>query len=200
MEKIKQIVDDIEYLRKPSYPVDVLTLTEEKHNSLKELVKEMDSILIVDKNLKDVKSVRGYGLSACQLESVKDKGQAPRLCCIRIPCKNPLVLNMINPFIQNTKYPVSYKGEGCLSFPNQFYTTLRYEAIKIGFVDLFTLKPREIDLFGFEAIVVQHEIDHLDGVLMMDRERKPVIAEKKVGPNESCPCGSGKKYKKCCQK
>ncbi|RPJ78709.1 MAG: hypothetical protein EHM20_03260, partial [Alphaproteobacteria bacterium] len=93
MEKIKQIVEDIEYLRKPSYQVDVLTITEEQHNSLKEMVKEMDSLLIVDKNLKDVKSVKGYGLSACQLESVKAKGQAPRLCCIRIPCKNPLVLN-----------------------------------------------------------------------------------------------------------
>ena len=29
---------------------------------------------------------------------------------------------------------------------------------------------------------------------------KPKIAEKKVGPNEPCPCGSGKKYKKCCGK
>jgi uncharacterized protein YchJ len=38
----------------------------------------------------------------------------------------------------------------------------------------------------------------MDGVLMMDRERKPVVAEKKPGPNEPCSCGSGKKFKKCC--
>jgi len=192
------IVSDIDYLRKPSYPLDVLTITEEQLNSLKDIVKEIDSILILDKNLIEAKSVKGYGLSACQLESVKAKGQAPRLCCIRIPCSDPLVLNMINPFIMKTKYPFSYKGEGCLSFPGKFYTTLRYEAVKIGFVDLFTLKPREIDLFGFEAVVAQHEIDHLDGILLMDRERKPIVAEKKPGPNEPCGCKSGKKYKKCC--
>ena len=28
--------------------------------------------------------------------------------------------------------------------------------------------------------------------------RKPVSAQKKVGRNDPCPCGSGKKYKKCC--
>ena len=193
-----QIVQDIEYLRKPSYQIDLLTITEEQLNSLKDIVKEIDSILILDKDLKNTKSVRGYGLSACQLESVKAKGQAPRLCCVRIPCDKPLALNMINPFVMKTKHPFSYKGEGCLSFPNKFYTTLRFEALKIGFVDLFTLKPREIDLFGFEAVVAQHEIDHMDGILLMDRERKPVIAEKIPGPNERCHCGSGKKYKKCC--
>jgi preprotein translocase subunit SecA len=32
------------------------------------------------------------------------------------------------------------------------------------------------------------------------KPKQPVLAAKKVGPNEPCPCGSGKKYKKCCNK
>lgn len=198
MENPSPIVHDVEYLRKRSDPVDLLTITEEQLDGLKNIVKEIDTILILDKDLTKTKSVKGYGLSACQLESVRAKGPAPCVCCIRIPGQIPLVLNMINPFVMDTKYPFSYKGEGCLSFPNKFYTTLRYKAAKIGFVDLFTLKPREFDLYGFEAVVAQHEIDHMDGILMMDRERKPIVAEKLPGPNEPCPCMSGKKYKKCC--
>ena len=44
-----------------------------------------------------------------------------------------------------------------------------------------------------DAIVLQHEIDHLDGILISDREYHAV----KVGRNDLCPCGSGKKYKAC---
>jgi len=53
-----------------------------------------------------------------------------------------------------------------------------------------------------EAICVQHEIDHLNGITIHDRENKskPIISEKKIGRNDPCPCGSGKKYKKCCLK
>ena len=51
-----------------------------------------------------------------------------------------------------------------------------------------------------EAICVQHEIDHLNGLTIHDRENKtkPMVSQKKVGRNDPCPCGSGKKFKKCC--
>ena len=51
-----------------------------------------------------------------------------------------------------------------------------------------------------ETICVQHEIDHLNGLTIFDREDKPqpIISKKAVGRNEPCPCGSGKKFKKCC--
>ena len=50
-----------------------------------------------------------------------------------------------------------------------------------------------------EAVCVQHEIDHLNGVVCMDRKIDTTYrAEKKPGRNEPCYCGSGKKYKKCC--
>ena len=50
-----------------------------------------------------------------------------------------------------------------------------------------------------ESICVQHEIDHLNGITIHDRKRETTVkVEKKVGRNDPCSCGSGKKYKKCC--
>jgi peptide deformylase len=72
--------------------------------------------------------------------------------------------------------------------------------VKVGFVDLDSLEPREIAFIGTEAVVMQHEIDHHDGRLFVDRANIPFKAEKKIGPNEPCPCRSGKKFKKCCMK
>jgi uncharacterized protein YecA (UPF0149 family) len=52
-----------------------------------------------------------------------------------------------------------------------------------------------------EAICVQHEIDHLNGMTIHDRKIVTTIrVEKKPGRNEPCPCQSGKKYKKCCER
>ena len=50
-----------------------------------------------------------------------------------------------------------------------------------------------------ESVCVQHEIDHLNGITCIDREykREPLKVGPKIGRNEPCPCGSGKKYKKC---
>jgi uncharacterized protein YecA (UPF0149 family) len=59
----------------------------------------------------------------------------------------------------------------------------------------------ENDARNIEAIAVQHEIDHMDGKTLFDCEIKEVgqqIISDKIGRNELCPCGSGKKYKKCC--
>ena len=58
----------------------------------------------------------------------------------------------------------------------------------------------ENDMDGLlECICVQHEIDHLNGVVCMDRKvNTTIVKDAKVGRNEPCPCGSGKKYKKCC--
>ena len=55
------------------------------------------------------------------------------------------------------------------------------------------------DLRTLEAVCVQHEIDHLNGIVCMDRKVNiTIVADKKIGRNEPCPCESGKKYKKCC--
>ena len=126
---------------------------------------------------------------------------------------------LINPKIEEQWDEIPYY-EGCLSYPKQGIHTKRYKNIIIKteqsdsgwyFSGTETTqeargsweqdnKKQEQEQRLLEAICVQHEIDHLNGITIHDRENKPepIISKKSVGRNEPCPCGSGKKYKKCC--
>ena len=128
----------------------------------------------------------------------------------------PLVL--INPKIIRKENEIKYY-EGCLSYPKKGVNTKRYETIEVtsdnvegsmifsgvetstegkGSWEKSDDSDRNLRLL--ESVCVQHEIDHLNGIICMDRriETSYVRTEKKVGRNEPCPCESGKKYKKCC--
>ena len=62
-------------------------------------------------------------------------------------------------------------------------------------------KKKKETFTGFTAQVIQHEIDHIDGIeeeLYPKGEGALHISNEKVGRNDPCPCGSGKKFKKCC--
>ena len=61
-------------------------------------------------------------------------------------------------------------------------------------------KNEDAQLRTLESVCVQHEIDHLNGVICMDRKRDTtIVKDKKVGRNEPCPCGPLLKiYKRCC--
>ena len=129
----------------------------------------------------------------------------------------PLVL--INPKIIHKDFPIDYY-EGCLSYPKQGIHTKRYRDVIVQtsqsesgwyFSGAESTqeakgsweqegKKQEQEQRLLESICVQHEIDHLNGITIHDRENKPepIISKKSVGRNEPCPCGSGKKYKKCC--
>ena len=201
-EKFDRIVTDVKMLKRRSYQVD---LDDKSHmETVRKAIAEAEDILLIDKEKGTVEdNIIGFGLAACQLKAIMEEdSEAPRVGIIRIPKMakrhEPLILNMINPQIIDMTDKFKYKGEGCLSFPGDYKSTQRYRVIKVGFVDADTLKPREIDLYGFEAVVLQHEIDHQDGILYTDRVSHPAVAEKKIGPNDKCSCGSGKKYKKCC--
>jgi len=131
----------------------------------------------------------------------------------------PLVL--INPKIIHKEFPIDY-FEGCLSYPKKGTSTTRYRDVIIQTAQSESgwyfsgvestqeakgsweqdNKKEDQEKRLLEAICVQHEIDHLNGITIHDRENKskPIISEKKIGRNDPCPCGSGKKYKKCCLK
>ena len=129
----------------------------------------------------------------------------------------PLVL--INPKIISKENPIDFY-EGCLSYPGQGVSTQRYRDVIVqtaqeecgwyfsGAESLQDVrgqweeqhKKDEQEKRILESICVQHEIDHLNGVTIFNRQvdNQPVQRETiKVGRNEKCPCGSGKKYKKC---
>lgn len=107
-----------------------------------------------------------------------------QVCIINI---NSEWIPLANPEIIDTDDLCEFYGEQCLSFPGSVVNTARYKEICVK--DLF--HPAGLIFFGIEAVIVQHEIDHLFGKTMFDR--KITIP----GRNKCCWCNSGKKYKSC---
>ena len=60
-------------------------------------------------------------------------------------------------------------GEGCLSIPNLRGNVERSETIVVKYIDAETLKPCADTVSGFTAVIFQHEVDHLDGILYIDK-------------------------------
>ena len=74
---------------------------------------------------------------------------------------------MINPNILEVSRNKTRYQEGCLSFPGMFDFVERPETVKISAQDEDG-KPFELTANGLFAICIQHEIDHLDGILFID--------------------------------
>ena len=87
--------------------------------------------------------------------------------------------------------------EGCLSFPYAHVRTNRNEEIISSRLEEDGKRHRWVN-HGEEAIVFQHELDHLDGILMFDRVANSVpqeanVGKNKIGRNDICPCGRDRK-------
>ena len=147
----------------------------------------------------------GMGLAANQI------GYDARVAVVNI--REPLIL--INPVITEQWDEIDYY-EGCLSFPKKGIHTKRYKNVIIqteqeesgwyfsgvetssegkGTWEEGKIQDQEQRLL--EAVCIQHEIDHLNGVTIMDREhkRKPHRVSKKWGRNEIVGITDGKDYK-----
>ena len=137
---------------------------------------------------------KGFGLSANQI------GVDKRMCVINI--KEPMVL--VNPkIVKRSEEAVQYI-ESCLSLPKTMRkpkNTVRSISISVETDNLGTVEfgPDEKDKIGeeghnyfadeglLECVVAQHEIDHLDGILITDQVRAyniQRVSEKKYGRNE----------------
>ncbi|WP_437921139.1 peptide deformylase [Sphingobacterium sp. LRF_L2] len=75
----------------------------------------------------------------------------------------------INPKIIWRSKLLRKGAEGCLSIPNQKEDVIRSYAIKIQYIDQKSGKPLEEIVEGFTAVIFQHEVDHLYGILFPDR-------------------------------
>lgn len=99
-------------------------------------------------------------------------GLLKRVCIVdatkaRRPVPNHGKLVLVNPEI--TEWDGFAVGrEGCLSIPDYTGNVIRAEKIRLKAFDLEG-KPLEFDMEGYEARIAQHELDHLDGVLFLDR-------------------------------
>jgi peptide deformylase len=82
---------------------------------------------------------------------------------------------LVNPVIEPVPEPTGVYEEGCLSFPEIRGDIVRPDAITVRFQDVHG-QPHEMSCDGLLARCVQHEVDHLNGVLFIDRMDKAVLA------------------------
>lgn len=118
----------------------------------------------------------GLGLAAPQV------GILLRMCVMDVPREGCGKMVLVNPAIRECG-PSETVDEGCLSFPGITAPIERAIEVTVEFTDL-TGKRRSKKVTGLTAQAVQHELDHLDGVLLVDRmgmARRAVLAARLRG-------------------
>ncbi|MDT8871035.1 peptide deformylase [Komagataeibacter rhaeticus] len=105
----------------------------------------------------------GIGLAAPQV------GLGMRFAIVDVSDKdgprNPIVL--INPEVIAETDSMAAREEGCLSLPNQYAEVVRPEAVRVRYQDMEG-KVQELEADDLLATCLQHEIDHLEGILFVD--------------------------------
>jgi len=191
-----KIIKDVNMLRTKSEPVTSV-------QEAKDIIVKLEAALIEND---------GLGLAAIQIGIPKQVGIIKNI--------NGAITYLINPEVISQEDPYFFHGEGCLSFPAIYVKSKRYEhfVIKNQIIDGDKFRGETQYYFGnpehkeykektegdFESLSCQHEIDHFMGKIIID-EWEQIAGTvtnkgKKVGRNDPCPCGSAKKYKKCCGK
>jgi len=139
---------------------------------------DTDTRKLMDDMLETMYAAPGIGLSAVQIGILK------RLVVIDISRdeekKNPIFL--INPEIINQSKKISVYEEGCLSIPGQFAEIERPAECTLKYID-YNGKEKELKADGLLATCIQHEVDHLNGILFIDylsKLKKDMIIKKLV--------------------
>ena len=149
MSKLKVLTDKDPILRKKSLEIkkdDIL-----KYQKLAENMKQT------------MEEENGIGLAAPQV------GQSIRMICINKEANDDQDhLILINPKITFSSKDCDIQEEGCLSVPETFGEVKRPNKIRIKALDLEGNKI-QLKAKGIFARVLQHEIDHLDGILFIDK-------------------------------
>jgi len=117
--------------------------------------------------------------------------------------KNEKWCVVVDPHIMDRRGIPETEYEGCLTWPGKKIIAERFPGITASYYDINGEYVQSEDFDGFEAQVFQHEYDHLEGVVekMVGSDYQTFRNEvPEIGRNEPCPCGSGRKYKKCCGK
>jgi peptide deformylase len=112
--------------------------------------------------LETMKIANGLGLAAPQI------GKSLRLCVIEDQGETYI---LINPKITSLSRKKIAMEEGCLSFPGDFFSISRPEKVQIRYLDKEGAKVK-LKADGLLARALQHEIDHLDGILFITRVKK----------------------------
>ena len=163
MSKRKIVIEPDPILRKKCLPLETV------NDDTRKLMKDM---------LETMYKAPGIGLAAIQIGILK------RVVVIDISKeekkKSPLFL--VNPEITYRSEKTSVYEEGCLSLPGQYAEIERPAECRLKYID-YDGKEKELKAEGLLATCIQHEVDHLDGVLFIDylsKLKKDMIIKKLV--------------------
>lgn len=130
-----------------------LTVKEVLSPEIQTLIRDMMETMI---------SAKGVGLAAPQV------GKPISLCLITHDGTDPFVL--INPTIIKKSVWQEWGEEGCLSIPGVWGDVKRNSSVTVEYIDVKG-EQHILEAKGFYARVCQHEIDHLDGILFIDKAK-----------------------------
>lgn len=148
-----------------------LSIVEYPDKRLKEVSKEVDKFdaelhELLDAMYQMMIKSNGIGLAAIQV------GHAKRILLLNIPDENDQqsidnLIEMVNPVIIEKSGETTYQ-EGCLSVPSFYEDINRYETVTVNYQDRHG-NTKTIEADGLLSIAIQHEIDHLNGILFIDK-------------------------------
>ncbi len=131
---------------------------------------------LMDDMLETMYDAKGIGLAAIQI------GVPKRIIVMDIGNreKEKEPMYFVNPIIKNKNSEHSTYEEGCLSVPNQFAEVNRPSTCEIEFLD-YNGNKKILNASGLLATCIQHEMDHLEGILFIDylsKLKKMMIVKK----------------------
>ncbi|PIR96982.1 MAG: peptide deformylase [Candidatus Doudnabacteria bacterium CG10_big_fil_rev_8_21_14_0_10_41_10] len=123
---------------------------------------------LIDQMKYDVKRFNGIGLAAPQI------GKNLKLAIINLEHYNIPAFPIINPKITSKSFRKETMEEGCLSIPGKFGVVKRPKKITVKFYREDGKKVK-LKVDGLTAKVFQHEIDHLNGIIILDKWDKKTV-------------------------
>jgi len=152
----------------PAMPNDLLDILIAPHATLRAQARPVgpaddDTVrALVPRMFATMYKAPGIGLAAPQVNTKL------RLAVIDLmPNDRPAPIVLINPDIVAISDELATREEGCLSLPGQYADVTRPARVRVRYLDLSGAR-QELDADGLLAACLQHEIDHLDGVLFVD--------------------------------
>lgn len=142
-------------------------LLNQKSEEIKEIDKEVREL--IKKMFKTMYYSNGIGLAAVQVGILK------RIFVMDVPDQG--TYEMINPVIIDKSDDTSTYEEGCLSLPGIANEVTRSESVVVEYLDIDGNKKR-LEASGLLATCIQHEYDHLNGILFIDRLPPEIKFEK----------------------
>ena len=165
----------------------IKTILTEPNKTLRQISKKVEKVgkdeqKLMDDMLETMYDANGIGLAAIQV------GEPLRIIVLDISKKeekkNPMFF--VNPVIKKKNVELSTYEEGCLSVPNQFAEIDRPSNCEIEYLDYYGEK-KILKAKGLLATCIQHEMDHLEGILFIDylSKLKKSMIIKKLSKNKN---------------